>query len=388
MKWLAAHVFYFVVALGLLVLVHLRFRAVKPKWPAIVAAVVLVVLIGLGVGHVWFGPPIQEDTVDEEQHDGPKPDLPDSALERLRMDWNSNGIADWPVAETLAEISDICYLPPVEAAKSLNDLGFPKFMPIVQGSMLGYVVSGEDVTVIVFRGTNPNEISDWIANLGTAAERTEHGPIHRGFFNAYLSMKDQITEILKDSTTKHLWITGHSLGGALALCCAFDLLDTEKREIDGLITFGQPMVASEQLAQYLNTLLLGRYARFVNHRDIVPKVPPDYHDCGSLVWFTDSGIRRFKPSIAYGAPPSDLPPSTDIPLSDKGDESELKPLTQDEFRQLQAKLKAENASKERLPEGTPMTYQAVSSPIDDHSMWLYVSEVRTLLGVTSATPPQ
>ncbi len=200
-------------------------------------------------------PPTTDETIEEQPIDVVP--IPESTLERLRLAWDADGVADWPAAGALAEISEIAYLPPNEADTNYRELGFTEIMPIVQGSMIGYVISGEDVTVIAFRGTDFGEISDWLANLGTTAMQTSHGSIHRGFYAAYDSMKVQVDSILQARDAKHLWVTGHSLGGALALVCAYDLVETEQRALDGVITFGQPMVASQPFAKYIDTLLVG-----------------------------------------------------------------------------------------------------------------------------------
>ena len=92
-------------------------------------------------------------------------------------------------------------------------------MPVVENSMIGYVMSAGDVTVVAFRGTNAGEISDWLANLDSLSTDTPQGSLHRGFYYAYMSLKPQIVKLLQKSKPKHLWITGHSLGGALALVC-------------------------------------------------------------------------------------------------------------------------------------------------------------------------
>ncbi|MCA9053120.1 MAG: lipase family protein [Planctomycetaceae bacterium] len=210
------------------------------------------------------------------ENPGDAPHLPPTRthLERLRDPWNSNNRADWPVAETLAELSSTAYLPPVDAVRRFGELGFNQVMPVVQGSMIAYVVSGEDVTVIAFRGTDFAEVSDWIANLNRTPLTVEEGLIHRGFFRSYESMKPQIEQILRSRQSGHLWLTGHSLGGALALSCAYDYAAREHRPIDGLITFGQPMLANPALSKYLNEQYPDRYARFVNRDDVVPRIPP------------------------------------------------------------------------------------------------------------------
>ncbi|WP_197440655.1 lipase family protein [Polystyrenella longa] len=365
-----------------------RVRFVKPNWIMFGIGAVLLAVVVVGVIQIIRNPAGQVETVDEEEHDGPLPEIPKTALERLRLDWNSQNVANWSASETLADISEIAYQPPHEAERSYQALGFTQVMPVVQGSMIGYVITGENVTVVAFRGTDFSEVSDWIANLGRSATDTQHGQVHKGFYFAYQSMKQQVDAILTERDTTKLWVTGHSLGGALALMCAYDLEEIEHRRLNGIITFGQPMVAQQEFADYIDTLLIGRYARFVNRDDIVPKIPSSHVACGSLVWFTDNGVKRSKfKRVLYGAANPN-----EAPVGDAGgeDEAEIKPLTDAEFEALQAKLKAENAEAERLPEGTPIvTYQAAaSSLVDDHSMWLYLDKIRTLLGVNAPEEPQ
>jgi len=386
MKWLTSNLLL-LLALGLLLFfgsfVRGRVWVVKPNWLAFGTGSLLLVALVIGVVQVFRGTPGQVDTVEEKPSDT-FPVVPDSALVRLRLPWDADAAADWPAAETLADISEIAYQSPNEAEKSYCELGFPTVMPVVQGSMIAYVITGEDVTVVAFRGTDFNEVSDWLANLGRSATETPHGQVHKGFYDAYQSMKSQVDAILKERNTKHLWVTGHSLGGAIALVCAYDLVEVEQRQLNGAVTFGQPMVARQNFADYIDTLLIGRYARFVNRDDIVPKVPPSHVACGSLVWFTEDGLLRSKAKhILYGASESKVPAGPAV--SELRDDAEVKPLTEEEFEALQAQLKAENAEKERLPEGTPMKYQAVASPVDDHSMGLYLDKIRKLLGIT---PPE
>lgn len=397
MKWLTSNLLPLSILAAICLIVFLatfvRVRFVKPNWIMFGIGATLLAVVGIGVIQIVRNPAGQVETVDEEENNGPLPEIPKTALERLRLDWNSQDVANWSASETLADISEIAYQPPHEAERSYQALGFTKVMPVVQGSMIGYVITGENVTVVAFRGTDFSEVSDWIANLGRSATDTPHGQAHKGFYFAYQSMKQQIDAILTERDTTHLWVTGHSLGGALALMCAYDLEEVEQRRLNGIITFGQPMVARQQFADYIDTLLIGRYARFVNRDDIVPKMPPSHVACGSLVWFTDNGVKRSKfKRVLYGAANPNEAPVGDAPDGDAGgeEEAEIKPLTDAEFEALQAKLKAENAEAERLPEGTPIvTYQAAaSSLVDDHSMFLYLNKIRTLLGVNAPEEPQ
>jgi hypothetical protein len=268
-------------------------------------------------------------------------------------------------------------LAPIDAEPAYRMLGFDRFISIVKGSMIGYVVSGGDVAVIVFRGTNPDEISDWFVNLDCLSTDTPQGVIHRGFFNAYQTLKGQIVKALGESKPKHLWITGHSLGGALALVCAYDLVENEKVTLDGVVTFGQPMVAHKQLAGHLDKLLLDRYAHFVNEADIVPRIPPSpFVHCGSLVWFQGNGIKRSKPKRLFARVAA-------AGQSSSNDTDEITPLTPEEFERTQAELRSNVAEAKRLRAGRAMA--AVHLPLLlDHEMDRYVEKIRKLLGVSDS----
>lgn len=153
--------------------------------------------------------------------------------------------------------------------------------------------------ILAFRGTQ--ELRDWrtnvkmklrkfaskskLATLDTEIIGTlkpaqifqDNASVHRGFQNAWDSVAPQVFEhVLRwrrvDPTSK-LWITGHSLGGALATVAAAALQD-QGVVVDGLYTFGQPRVGDWSFQRQFNKVLGDRTFRYVNNNDIVPEVPP------------------------------------------------------------------------------------------------------------------
>ena len=329
-----------------------------------VSAALLVALII----YVALSPPGCERTDKEPKRPDGSPKPPTSLLERLRSPWDSEGQADWPVTELLASMSNFAYQTPPAAKTSYGKMGFEVVVPVVVDSMAVFVVSSEDVTVIAFRGTD--DPADWLANLNVLSVATPHGEMHKGFADAYRTLKAPILDSLRENPPKRLWVTGHSLGGALAVVCAYDLIDNEKMSLDGVITFGQPMIARKELADYLDTLLLGRFAHVVNDADIVPRIPPTYFHCGSLVWFKDGGIHRSKPKRrGAGAAP-------EAPLNDQDENP--RPLTPTEFEQMKADLKKRN-DPQRRADGRPI-FHGNTPWIRDHSMSLYLDKVRSLIG--------
>jgi hypothetical protein len=285
------------------------------------------------------------------------------------MTWDSESQADWPVAELLATLSLESYSSPLAAEEAFHSLGFDRIATVATGCQSGYIVSVDDATVVVFRGTD--DLADWFTNLDVHSCSTVHGAFHRGFYNAYESLKSQIVDPLTEASPANLWITGHSLGGALAVVCAYDLIDNHTLDVRGVITFGQPMIARNTAADYLDELLEGRYVRFVNGRDIVTRIPPQHTHCGSLVRFKGDGIQRNKAKhLLVGAADQDEATLVD---------DEPAPLTEEEFREAQSEVRAESGTGERYSDG-PHVVKGDIPIFRDHSMALYLDKVRTLLG--------
>lgn len=291
-----------------------------------------------------------------------------TALEQLRMTWDSESQADWPVAELLATMSQEAYSTSLPAEEVFRSRGFTSTKPVTTGCHIGYIASVEDATVIVFRGTDDRK--DWFANLDVCPDFDVHGRFHRGFNDAYESLQAQVIGLLTETPPANLWITGHSLGGALAVICAYDLIHNQTLDVRGVMTFGQPMVASKKAANFLDDLLRGRYVRFVNGRDIVTRIPPLHAHCGSLVRFVGDSIQRGTGKhLLVGAADQDEPSLVD---------DELAPLTEEEFRLAQAEVRAESEACDRAPD-EPNVVKGNIPCLRDHAMELYLKKVRALV---------
>ena len=126
------------------------------------------------------------------------------------------------------------------------------------------------IAVLSFRGTEQNN-SDWKANL-KAQKRIVNGvPVHSGFWEAFQLVKTMIqtdlTELLKDGYS--LYLSGHSLGGALALIAAHEIGNDST---EACYTFGAPRVAGYGFAAAIKTPIY----RVVNANDVVPRLPPAF----------------------------------------------------------------------------------------------------------------
>jgi len=104
--------------------------------------------------------------------------------------------------------------------------------------------------------------------------------VHSGFFGAYQAIQSQIQEaVLAALSRTHstIYITGHSLGGALATLAAFDIaLLLEKiypLESTPVImyNFGSPRVGNHSFASLFNEKVLG--FRIINDGDVITQHP-------------------------------------------------------------------------------------------------------------------
>jgi len=164
----------------------------------------------------------------------------------------------------------------------------------------GFVVQDDRTVLVAFRGTQPNRPVDWLSDGRVAHAPWAHtvGKVHKGFYEALDVVWNEhqvLPRRLVNRGDRTVWITGHSLGGALAELCAarasFDPGITSI-PIQGVYTFGQPRVGNDDFAALLHERLGTRTFRFVNDRDIVPRVPffgMGYRHFGNQTFFDHLG---------------------------------------------------------------------------------------------------
>ena len=146
---------------------------------------------------------------------------------------------------------------------------------------IGFVLTSKEENIIVFRGTQTK--AEWVNNLKSTQEKyvnpannESYGWIHRGF----LSMATEVINPLPATIAKQLdpsipcYITGHSLGAAVATVAALDiaLKNPQLSEQIRLYTYAGPRVGDPIFARKCSQLLPNSY-RVVNLADSVPLVP-------------------------------------------------------------------------------------------------------------------
>lgn len=186
----------------------------------------------------------------------------------------------------------LAYLPAAEGVPRFRDeLGLQAQL-ISVGNTQVYVCENDEHLVVAFRGTeSPTSIDglkDWLLtdamNLLVVPEgRLGHdlaaagvgARFHKGFVDAIADIWDPLAAAVEQRFKKldrPLWVTGHSLGGALALLGAW-LLKRRFIAVHQIYTFGAPMIGNQRACDAFDREFSGQISRYVNGRDPVPKLP-------------------------------------------------------------------------------------------------------------------
>lgn len=204
-----------------------------------------------------------------------------------------------------------------------------------------YLVQSDDgrVAILCYRGTSPLNFIDWLLDADLDPERISLtlGPdgmadpahwVHSGFYRNVRATRHKVVEALEralhgesildsegpmPNSLEALYLTGHSLGGAMAALMAVVLhvepaYEEIRAKLRAVYTFGQPMVGPPAVAKFCRANDFPPLIRYVHERDVVPHVPP-----------RDSGLfEHFGAEYLYQGgtwkPPS--PPITQVNLAE------------------------------------------------------------------------
>ena len=206
---------------------------------------------------------------------------------------------DPDIAYLLSIISTWCYgekevLEQVLARKSMGTrkLKIEPFTvknPALPVDANGFLISlHEDFHVLSFRGTEPTKLVDMLTDALVEKHiwsTNENEWVHRGFFLSLDVLWPRLFAHLS-KLEGDLYVTGHSLGGAMAVLAGRRILDSKLASpaLRGVYTFGQPMVGNLKFAQQSQKLNL-KLHRHVYDQDLVAYLPPIGVGAGDYVHF-------------------------------------------------------------------------------------------------------
>lgn len=150
--------------------------------------------------------------------------------------------------------------------------------------MQAYVLhNGADQVVVVWKGTDPLSWAAWASDLAIckldASDWCDGCELHKGFVSDYYALRTRITEQLLAALHSlpgggrgaTVFVTGHSLGAALATLHTYDLVADQGIQAV-TYTFGGPRVGNAAFSDSFGSTVDTMY-RVVHASDIVPTLP-------------------------------------------------------------------------------------------------------------------
>ena len=206
--------------------------------------------------------------------------------------------------------ADMAYLDADQSREVLSQLGFTiddteHFFESKDTDAQGFIIGDNEKIILAFRGTE--KLADWATNLDLDQEiwppTKPLGRLHCGFYTALRSVWPTVTQRLQQlqANNQPIWITGHSLGGALAAiaCATLRLQADPPAKVMGAYTFGQPRVGDARLARSFDADFKDHFFRVVNNNDSVCRIPPlEYEPMGSLVYFDADGALQLDQELS------------------------------------------------------------------------------------------
>jgi hypothetical protein len=222
----------------------------------------------------------------------------------------------------LAHACDLAYLDlPQGPERFRTELGLDARL-IQSDNTQVYLGGNEQALVVAFRGsqapTTLDGLKDWLVTnannylilpegrSGTDFAAAGVGArFHRGFLDALQMVWEPLSagvdQALK-SKDRPLWITGHSLGGALALLAAWRLQRCFLPVYE-VVTFGAPMIGNEAASKGFEREFPGKIFRYVDKEDLVPLLPSvslvanAYSHCQAEVALISAGTAAAAPGL-------------------------------------------------------------------------------------------
>ena len=199
-------------------------------------------------------------------------------------------LADLSHLERAVRLAELCELAYERGPARLTQALSPRFEPFryhvslggVPLGLSGFLVCFEQDVVLVFCGSRLSSeelvgtLANWTINLAVSQVEAFGGRVHRGFANALGEIWDDVSTRIQArcGDGRRLWITGHSLGGALGTLAACRLSQIEPRQSVAMVyTFGAPRVGDRVFAERYPV----RHFRFENRNDLIAYLcpPPD-----------------------------------------------------------------------------------------------------------------
>jgi triacylglycerol lipase len=173
------------------------------------------------------------------------------------------------LAHVMALLAKAAYLD--DCREDLTQCGFDEdYQAINCKDANAHIACDDDHILIAIRGTEVKQLKDLSANARWWPKKHGPGWVHTGFRAHARKILPDIQSYIAQHPGRAIYLTGHSLGGAMALYIAQEL---EWAGYDGiqLFTYGAPRLGNRSYVKNIKNI---QHHRYVNSNDLVPRLPP------------------------------------------------------------------------------------------------------------------
>lgn len=185
---------------------------------------------------------------------------------------------DADTAVAMSRAASLAYFDSPVVQQKMRESGYDSCVCVNRKDAQAFVAADKDRVVVSIRGTEPTNAHDVLTDAGIL--RTEvpfiPGLIHSGFadhLNCVIpEVLAEVKRLLAEKSDRKVYVTGHSLGAAVATLCAAEL-HKENVPIQAVYPVASPRVGNWLFTSSYDRILGERTFRLINHRDIVTRVP-------------------------------------------------------------------------------------------------------------------
>lgn len=193
-----------------------------------------------------------------------------------------------------AKLSAHAYKTEAQAKAATKKMGFPWCKLISRDGAECLIVKDRNDLWFAFRGTEPSKLNDVMADLNVIKGAAKAGgKVHSGFQqeinDLWMDILSEIEHNDQLKIRKDVYMTGHSLGAAMATIAA------TRYQPEELFTFGSPRVGGAKFIRNIKC----PHLRFMNNNDIVCRIPPawlGFRHHGEMIYFNAEGVKQDKPT--------------------------------------------------------------------------------------------
>ena len=190
-------------------------------------------------------------------------------------------------AAELAALSRAAYFQPHLAEDAARSMAYPevRWVQSVAHDTQVLVAADPGNLVVAFRGTS--SLADLVTDAALCMTAFPGGKLHLGFRLALGAVATDLQQACANLTAgRALWLTGHSMGGSLAIAAALEASYELAVPIHGVYTFGAARPGNGALADAYQAKLGTQTWCFVRDEDPVPRLLPraaGFRDAGQVV---------------------------------------------------------------------------------------------------------